>query len=284
MQDLKITILQSDLYWESIDQNLESFSRQIAKTKEETNLIVLPEMFNTGFTMNTYAVSEKMNGKTMLWMQKQSLEKNCVVTGSLIIEEKGRYFNRLLWICPDGTSCTYDKRHLFRMSGEDIPFAHGHQRIIAELKGWKICPLICYDLRFPAWSRNKWSYPLEQKEQEGQTNQWEQRNVENLKAEYDVLLFIASWPEKRIHSWKSLLIARAIENQAYTVGVNRIGTDGNKEYYSGDSVVLNFKGETLSKTKPNEESAETVTLSYKDLENFRNQFPVGLDADSFKIT
>ncbi len=269
MDDLKVTLLQSDLFWEDIDRNLELFTRKMASIKESSDLIVLPEMFNTGFTMNAKILAEQMGGKTMSWMQQQSREKKCVLTGSLILEERGNYYNRLLWIRPDGTYEIYDKRHLFRMAEEDTYFTPGNKRIIIELKGWKICPLICYDLRFPVWSRNRF------RDQESVSH--------TCKAEYDVLLYTANWPERRNYAWKSLLPARAIENQAYVLGLNRIGNDGNNIPYSGDSVVLNFKGETVSTIKTNEEAIETVSLNYQDLEEFRKIFPVGLDTDAFTI-
>lgn len=273
MKNLNITIIQSDLHWESIDKNLEMFSQKITAIAEHTDLIVLPEMFNTGFTMNTGLVAEQMNGKTMQWMWRLSKEKKCVLTGSLIIAENGRYYNRLIWMKPDGTFETYDKRHLFRMAKEDNYFTPGSKRIIAELNGWKICPLICYDLRFPVWSRNKWTK---------NTHNTDPTNS-NLTADYDVLLFIANWPERRSHPWRSLLVARAIENQAYVTGLNRIGADGNVITHSGDSAIINFKGETLSKTKVNEESVETISLNYAELEEFRKTFPVGLDADNYTV-
>lgn len=273
MKNLNITIIQSDLHWESIDKNLEMFSQKITAIAEHTDLIVLPEMFNTGFTMNTGLVAEQMNGKTMQWMWRLSKEKKCVLTGSLIIVENGRYYNRLIWMKPDGTFETYDKRHLFRMAKEDNYFTPGNNRIITELNGWRICPLICYDLRFPVWSRNKWTK---------NTHNTDPTNL-NLTADYDVLLYIANWPERRSHPWRSLLVARAIENQAYVTGLNRIGADGNDITHSGDSAIINFKGETLSKTKVNEESVETISLNYAELEEFRKTFPVGLDADNFSV-
>lgn len=249
------------------------FSQKIASITETTDLIVLPEMFNTGFTMNTKTVAEQMNGKTMQWMSQLSKEKKCVVTGSLIITENGKYFNRLIWTKPDGTFETYDKRHLFRMAEEDNYFTSGSKRIITELNGWKICPLICYDLRFPVWSRNKWTK---------KTLNIDPKNS-NLVADYDVLLYIANWPERRSHPWRSLLMARAIENQAYLTGLNRIGTDGNGITHSGDSAIINYKGEILSKTKHNESSVETISLNYAELEEFRKTFPVGLDADNYTV-
>ena len=259
MNDLKVTIIQSDLHWEDKSKNLEMFSQKIAAISEATDLIVLPEMFTTGFSMNPEKFAEQMTGTTLNWMKQKAKEKNCVITGSFICEERGKYFNRLVWMNADGTYKTYDKRHLFRIGDEDNHYGHGDRKIIVDLKGWKICPLICYDLRFPVWARNT------------KANH------------YDVLIYVANWPERRVHPWKSLLVARAIENQSYVVGVNRIGNDGNDIYHSGDSVVLNAKGESISKVKSKEDSIETITLNYSELAEFRKIFPAMLDADEFEI-
>jgi omega-amidase len=269
MQDLKVTLIQSDLFWEDTDRNLEMFSEKINAIHQATDLIVLPEMFNTGFTMNTKDLAEKMHGKTMGWMQRQSRENNCVLTGSMIVEENGNYYNRLLWIRPDGSYESYDKRHLFRMAGEENFFTAGNKRIRTELKGWRICPLVCYDLRFPVWSRNKF------RNQKPETKSYD--------PEYDLLIYVANWPERRSHPWKTLLMARAIENQAYVIGLNRVGNDGNGIFYSGDSSVVNFKGETISEAKAKGEFVETLSLQYTPLEEFRKTFPVGLDGDEFTI-
>lgn len=261
MEDLRITIIQSSLHWEDIDANLKSFDSKISSIPlGSTDLIVLPEMFNTGFTMNATTYYEEMNGKTFNWMSDKSKEKNCVITGSLIIKENGNYYNRLIWMQPDGSYHTYDKRHLFRMSDEHSNYTKGTQRLIVELKGWKICPLICYDLRFPVWCRN--------------------RN------DYDLLIFVANWPQKRVYAWKQLLIARAIENISYVVGVNRIGDDGNGFYHSGDSSVLDYLGANLlseANSSSDNEFIETITLSYSKLESFRSSFPASKDADDFII-
>lgn len=267
MQELAITIIQSELHWENIDKNLEMFSGKIAAVSETTDLVVLPEMFNTGFTMNARKLAEKIPGKTFQWMAQEAKEKKCVITGSCIIEENGNYFNRLIWMPPDGAYKTYDKRHLFRMANEQNYYTAGNKKIIVELKGWKICPLVCYDLRFPVWSRNKKAAGDSGRSQ----------------PEYDVLIYVANWPERRSHPWKTLLLARAIENQCYAVGVNRVGNDGNNVYHSGDSAVINAKGEVISKTRSKEESVETAKLSWKELEDFRKSFPVVMDADDFEV-
>lgn len=275
MQNLKVTFIQSVLHWENMDANLKMFSQKISSIKEKTDLIVLPEMFNTGFTMNT-RLAEKMNGRTMQWMEKMAQKKNCVITGSIIIKDSlpngrgsppkdglakargGAYFNRLIWMKPNGDSEIYDKRHLFRYANEQNYYTQGKKKLIVEWKGWKICPMICYDLRFPVWIRNK-------------------------NMEYDILIFVTNWPERRNHPWKILLIARAIENQCYVIGVNRVGQDGKNIEHSGDSTVISPTGETLRKTKPHEESVETVSLSRKELDEWRKIFPAWMDADKFKL-
>jgi omega-amidase len=261
MNDLRITIVQTALHWENIDRNLSMLDEKLATVKD-TDLIVLPEMFSTGFTMNTEGVAEEMSGKAVRWMAAKAKEKQCVITGSLVIRENGNCYNRLVWMRPDGTHEHYDKRHLFRMASEHEYFSGGKKRIVVTLNGWKICPLVCYDLRFPVWSRNKFK-----------NGTWE----------YDCLIYVANWPERRSYPWKTLLLARAIENQCYVAGVNRVGKDGKDIEYSGDSVVINYKGEVISRTNPNEDITETVTLSWKELEEFRKAFPVGMDADGFEV-
>lgn len=281
MQDLKITIVQTSLHWENVDANLRHFGEKLEGLKEPTDLIILPEMFTTGFAIEREKIAEEHGGKGLQWMQQKAKEKNCVIAGSIAVKEnarpsarartdgdnpfgQGKLFNRLYWVRANGTYQYYDKRHLFRMAGENKHFTAGESRLIVELKGWKICPLVCYDLRFPVWSRNKWY-----KEKET--------------ADYDVLIYVANWPEVRSYPWKQLLIARAIENQAYVIGVNRIGEDGNKFSHSGDSTVINPRGEAMSQTKAHEDSMETITLSKYYLEDFRKVFPVGPDADNFSL-
>jgi omega-amidase len=254
--DLKISLIQANLHWEDAAANLKMFAEKIASVNEDTDLILLPEMFSTGFTMNT-KVAERMDGRTVTWMKEQAKKKNCVITGSVVIEESGKFYNRLVWMRPDGSFEIYNKRHLFRYANEQEHYTAGDKRLIVDLKGWKVCPLVCYDLRFPVWSRNKGN------------------------SEYDLLIYVANWPERRNHPWKTLLLARAIENQCYVAGLNRVGNDGNSVYHSGDSAVITFKGEIISKIKAGEESVETVTLSYEELKAFRKGFPAGMDADEF---
>lgn len=261
---MKATLIQTALHWENREKNIAHFDTLINSVKEETDLIVLPEMFTTGFTMNPEKLAEPWNGETLTWLKHKAKEKNAVITGSVAVEENKKYFNRLFWVNAEGTVNTYDKRHLFRMAKEDQHYSPGREKLITRIKGWNICPLVCYDLRFPVWCRNKFN---------AETKSWQ----------YDVLIFVANWPEVRNYPWKQLLVARAIENQCYVIGVNRIGNDGNNMTHSGDSIVINPRGEIISKTKPNEESIETVSLDRAYLEDFRKIFPVGMDADNFEI-
>lgn len=269
MSDLKITIIQSNLHWENKETNLQMFSEKLAALTVETDLIVLPEMFTTGFSMRPEKFAEFVKGKTVNWMHEKAKAKNCVVTGSFICEDGGKYYNRLVWIRPDGSFSHYDKRHLFSMGDENTHYDYGKKKIIEEIKGWKICPLICYDLRFPVWSRNKIQH-----------SKFKSSFDSNA---YDLLIYVANWPERRSHPWKTLLLARAIENQCYVAGVNRIGTDGNEIYHSGDSAIVNAKGEIISKTKSGEESVETITLKFSELQSFRKTFPVLKDGDDFTL-
>ncbi len=259
MQHLKITTIQTFLHWEDSVTNLTHFENKINALQVETDIIVLPEMFTTGFTMNPERNAETHEGSGLTWMLKKAQEKKCVIIGSISVKENNTYYNRLYIAKTDGTYQYYDKRHLFKMGKEDEHYTAGTKNITIEIKGWKIRPQICYDLRFPVWSRNINSNP------------------------YDVLIYVANWPEVRSYPWKQLLIARAIENQCYVVGVNRIGTDGNNFSHSGDSVVLSAKGETLSKTQAHEDKVETTTLNYDALLEFRKLFPVLDDGDNYTI-
>jgi omega-amidase len=219
-------------------------------------------MFNTGFTMNSQKCYEQLDGRTIKWMGEMADKTKAVVTGSFIVKENNHFYNRLIWMRPDGTYETYDKRHLFRMGDEDKHYSPGKTKIVTTIKDWRVCPLICYDLRFPVWSRNK---------------------IINGNHDYDVLIYVANWPERRKQAWQILLKARAIENQCYVVGVNRVGKDGHGIAHSGDSVVVNYKGEILSSIQPFEEKAETIILSYEELKEYRKTFPAGLDADDFEL-
>jgi omega-amidase len=258
MSSLTITIIQSDLHWENKAANLAMFSKKINGIKEKTEIIILPEMFSTGFSMRSKTLAETMDGETVAWMKKTAAEKKAIITGSIIAEENGKYFNRSIWMLPNGEFGHYDKRHLFAFAEEDKFYSPGEKRLVASVKGWKINLLICYDLRFPVWAR--------------QTGE----------AEYDLLICVANWPERRIHAWKTLLQARAIENQCYVAGVNRIGDDGNDIHYSGDSMIIDPLGEILYQ-RADEEDVFTFTLQKEKLEEVRNKFPFLKDADNFFI-
>jgi predicted amidohydrolase len=222
-------------------------------------------MFSTGFSMNPQILAEKMDGQTFQWMKKVSAERKVILTGSLIIEENGNYYNRLIWMLPNGQSGMYDKRHLFAYANEHSHYSSGNKRFIASVKGWKINLTVCYDLRFPIWLR--------------QSNKGNNQTDE---AEYDVLLNVANWPERRNHAWKTLLQARAIENQSFVIGVNRVGKDGNEINHSGDSMIVNPMGEILYH-KVYDEDVFTMTLQKKEVEEVRSKFPFLMDADPFMI-
>jgi omega-amidase len=254
---LRVALIQSDILWENIPGNLEYLSFKIEKIKQQADLILLPELFSTGFTMNTAELAESMDGKTVRWMRSQARLTHAVLGGSVIIEDQGNYVNRFLWISPDGKCEYYDKRHLFRMGEEDRHFTGGNAITVVELKGWRIRLNICYDLRFPVWSRNA--------------------------GDYDLLVYIANWPESRNKVWLTLLQARAIENQCYVVGLNRIGKDGNGITYSGDSLVVNFKGDPVESLPACTEASLLAQIDLAALRHFREKFPAYLDADPFKL-
>ena len=260
---LTITSVQTNLHWEDKTANLQMLEEKILGIKERTEVIVLPEMFSTGFSMNPEKLAETMEGETVQWMKRVAAEKKIILTGSVIIQEAGHFYNRLVWMLPNGQYGVYDKRHRFAHAGEDKQFSSGSKRFIASVKGWKINLLVCYDLRFPVWARQTPSA---------------KRN----EPEYDVLVYVANWPERRNHAWKTLLQARAIENQCYVVGVNRVGNDGNNIYYSGDSMVVDPMGEVLY-TKKDEEDIFTITLDRDHLQAVREKLPFLRDADDFLI-
>jgi omega-amidase len=257
MDNLKITIYQGYLFWENTDKNLQNISLRLSGIREKTNLIILPEMFNTGFTMNAETLGEPMDGKTMQWMLKTAQKFDCVVTGSIIIKENGKCYNRLLWVRPDGTHEHYDKRHLFALGKEDHTYTAGTKKLIVELNGWKICPMICYDLRFPVWMRN-------------------------VNEDYDLLMIVANWPEKRALHWRTLIPARAVENQSYVIGVNRVGHDGNEVYHSGDSTCIDPNGNVVY-YKRDEEDVYTFSVIGDEVKKARRALPFLKDADKFKI-
>lgn len=260
-QLLKITVIQTHLIWENIDANISHFDRLIDSISESTDVIVLPEMFSTGFSMNI-SIGESMGGKSMKWLSRKAAEKNVAICGSLMIEENGKFYNRFTWMNPDGTFQTYNKRHCFRMANEHNYFTPGDKKFIVDYKGFKICPMVCYDLRFPVWSRNK--------------------IVDNEYA-YDVLIYVANWPERREFAWQQLLIARAIENLSFVVGVNRVGKDGFDVDYSGQSAIINMLGQKLTSLQSHKTAIETITINKVELQKYREQFPAHLDADAFEI-
>ena len=261
MQPLNITIIQTDLHWENKNANLRMLGEKIRNISQHTELVVLPEMFSTGFSMKTNELAETMAGETIEWMKRIAAEKKIILTGSLIIKEGEKYFNRLIWMLPNGEFGSYDKRHLFGFGKEDEHYSAGSKRLIAQVKGWKINLQVCYDLRFPVWARQK---------------------PAGDEAEFDLLMYVANWPERRSHAWKTLLTARAIENQCYVVGVNRVGRDGNDIYHSGNSMIIDPLGEVLYH-KANEEDIYTITLDKEHLQTIRKQFPFLKDADGFVI-
>jgi predicted amidohydrolase len=264
MADITFSIIQTKLHWENKEANLRTLEEKIRGIEVPTQVVVLPEMFSTGFSMNAIQLAETMTGPTVEWMRLLSAERKIIITGSLIIEEKGFYYNRLIWMFPNGQLGVYDKKHLFGYAEEDRYYSSGKQRFIPSVNGWKLNGMVCYDLRFPVWSRQS---PSASKGGE---------------FEYDVLLYVANWPKKRNTAWKSLLQARAIENQCYVIGVNRIGEDGKGFEYSGDSAVIDPLGEFLYH-KENEEDVFTITLSKKHLTNVREKLPFLKDADPFVL-
>ncbi len=255
-ENLHITAIQTFLFWENAEKNRQHFSSILSKIKN-ADVIILPEMFTTGFTMNTANVFEEMGGISVEWLKQKAKETNACVTGSLIIKENESYYNRMIWAEPDGKITHYDKRHLFRMAEEHQSFSGGKERVIVNCKGWRILLQVCYDLRFSVFSRNK--------------------------NDYDIAIYVANWPMARNSAWKTLLQARAIENLSYVIGVNRIGEDGKSIPYSGDSAIIDFKGNYLQQANAEEETVISAQLSHQELVDFREKFPAHLDADNFTI-
>lgn len=255
---LTFTLLQSDLHWEDKQANRKMFERKIASITGPKEVVVLPEMFTTGFSMRAGIWAETMEGDTLQWMREMAARFKIILTGSIIVEEEGNYYNRLVWMQPNGQFGVYDKRHLFTLSGEDAEFSAGDKKLIAQVKGWKISTQICYDLRFPVWCRQTKDNP------------------------YDVLLFVANWPEKRIQAWKTLLQARAIENQCYVVAVNRVGEDGNGLRYTGESCIVDPLGEARF-CNSDEDTAFTLTLDKQLITDTRERFQFLHDADQYVI-
>jgi len=256
-ETLRIAVFQLDLVWESPADNRTKIDEWLQKASRKMDVVFLPEMFTTGFSMNVAELAEPMDGETIQWMKSRCAEHQLAMCGSLIIKENGQYFNRLVFVEPSGEIHFYNKRHLFTMCHEGTHFQQGTERLIVTYKGWRICPLICYDLRFPVWARN--------------------RN------EYDILVYVANWPQARIEAWNTLLKARAIENQTYVVGANRVGVDESKILYSGNSQLIDPKGTQLSAIADHHKGIVYAGFSHGELMDFRKKFPVLDDADSFVI-
>ncbi|MFH1297878.1 MAG: nitrilase-related carbon-nitrogen hydrolase [Bacteroidota bacterium] len=262
MKNLNITLIQTTLFWEDRPKNLDHFRKLIERIPQQSDLILLPEMFNTGYSINPEFCAEPMDGPSMLFLLEMARSSQAAVAATLLIMEEGEYVNRLVFYYPDGTRMTYDKRHLFRLSGEAGIFKGGEERIVIPLKGWKLMPMICYDLRFPVWSKN--------------------RMIAG-EYEYDLLFYLSNWPIVRSHAWRALLVARAIENLSFVAGVNRIGEDGNGMEHTGDSMVVDPKGLVLYQAPSGEEAVQTITLNYMNLKLFREAFAFGQDWDTFAI-
>ncbi len=258
MQDqFHITIIQTSLVWEKPVENRKQFSEKMNAISGKTNLVILPEMFTTGFTMNAVSLAEEEEGPTLHWMQEEAKKNNCAITGSVIISENKNYYNRLFFVYPNGEFKVYNKRHTFTLAGEHKTYASGKEHLIVDYLGWKICPLICYDLRFPVWARNT--------------------------QDYDVLLYVANWPQKRIQAWDALLKARAIENMCYCVGVNRTGMDANNHKYNGHSAVYDVLGEQVSTPNFEEGFMETIVLQKSHIEKNRTHLQFLKDSDEFSL-
>ena len=256
-ENLNVALLQADLVWENPKENKQRFEKKINQLSKNIHLIVLPEMFTSGFTMNAEDVAETMSGATVQWMQKIALSKNMAITGSIVITENKQFFNRLLFVHPSGKIDFYDKKHTFTLAGEGEVYSKGNQKIIIDYKGWKICPFICYDLRFPVWTRNT--------------------------KNYDILLFVASWPKPRIDAWNTLLKARAIENMSYTIGVNRVGKDANNYEYTGNSACFDALGNSLIENTNSNENSFIIELNKQKQDIIRTKFNFLEDKDTFKI-
>jgi omega-amidase len=254
---LRISLVQTDTIWEDVGGNLERLSVKMDEIDKDTDLIILPELFSTGFTMQAKGVAESMTGKSVQWMLHQASNKNSLVTGSVLIEEKGHFYNRLIVAFPSGELKYYDKRHLFSFAGEDKVFKAGHERLIFQYKGFRICPLICYDLRFPVWSRNT--------------------------DDIDLLIYVANWPNARMLAWDTLLKARAIENLCFVAAVNRVGVDNNDLVYTGHSGIVDAMGVNLMALEPGKEFTGSYTIDKTHLHEVRSKFRFLEDRDEFEI-
>tara|TARA_Y100001963_G_C6738088_1_gene427420 strand:+ start:247 stop:1032 length:786 start_codon:yes stop_codon:yes gene_type:complete len=255
---LHVAIIQADLVWENPNQNRENFTKKIEEITQDVDIIVLPEMFTSGFTMTPEHIAETEEGETIIWMKKMAFQKQAAIVGSVAIKDNNHYYNRLFFVHPNGLVDTYDKKHTFTLAGEDKVYKRGNSKVIVNYKGFKIQPLICYDLRFPVWSRIA-------------------------KEDYDVLIYVANWPKIRVHAWNVLLQARAIENMSYCIGVNRVGLDANNYEYSGHSAVYDALGKKLSNIQPNIEGVEIIVLNKKHIDDVRSKLRFLDDKDSFSL-
>jgi omega-amidase len=254
---LNLTLVQTNLVWEDKEKNKVSFDKLLAKIKK-TDIVILPEMFLTGFSMNTKQLAETMDGDSVSWMKAKAKKLKTVVCGSLIIKDGKKNFNRFIWAMPNGETYSYDKRHLFSPGDENNHYTQGKDNVLINYKGWNIAPFICYDLRFPVWSRN-------------------------VQAETDLMIYVANWPAPRNNAWEQLLIARAIENQCYVAGVNRIGKDIRNVDHFGNSAVTDFLGKTILKGEKSKSWVKQITISKKPMEEYRAKLPFWKDADEFLI-
>jgi omega-amidase len=263
-KELNVCLVQGSTRWHEPEANRHYYAQLMDTHKQAADIYILPETFTSGFSNDALKNAETMEGDTRAWMLQEATNRNAVITGSVQIRDGERVFNRLLWAQPDGQCFHYDKRHLFRMANEHQRYAAGDERLTIEYQGWRICPLVCYDLRFPVFSRNRFSHEA--------SNRFD----------YDLLIYVANWPSARAQAWNTLLPARAIENLAYVAAVNRVGVDGNQIAYSGDSKTIDFLGTPLA-TIVNEEGCLLSTLSADALRAYREAFPAFLDADQFEL-
>lgn len=253
---MKVSLIQAPLVWENPKSNRDYFEQKIHSIAQDADLIVLPEMFTSGFTMNPIAVAETMQGETITWLQALAKARNSAITGSLVIAANGNFYNRMVFVFPSGDIQHYDKRHLFTLAGEDKVYTAGKQKVVIDYLGWRICPLICYDLRFPAFSRNS--------------------------DDYDLLIYVASWPKIRTNAWDALLKARAIENMSYAIGVNRIGSDANGYEYIGHTQIVDFLGNSIIEPQESE-GCFSANLDRETMLETRHKLGFLNDQDVFKI-
>lgn len=262
MPDLRVTYLQTNLVWQDRDANRKNMEEKIKNIRQDYDVVILPEMFDTGFSMTPEKVPEQKHNKTLAWMKEMAQKHDTAICGSIMTQKGKHYFNRFYWVDPSAHIYHYDKKHLFRMGDEPKHYTAGKDKTIIHYKGWKILPLVCYDLRFPVWSANQ---------------------LEDDSIAYDLLIYVANWPAVRSQVWTALLQARALENQAYCIGVNRVGKDGNNLEYSGDSIAFDAKGRLIAQSAPFLEDQASFRLDKQELDDFRKRFPVSYDWDKFKL-